>query len=585
MCKKKYHEKEALEYYCQQCKICICIKCGQTRHGHHPKVEIQQAADERKVPMANVLDKSKAEVLVVESKINDQIKLRNESRARIVAAQNKMTEVVEELIRDLRDHEMAIKAKLSEMNEAQEVVHVAHLEKFQLFVTELKHLIERGNSIYERGIGLEILEEEGDVFGGLEELLNQSQNIKLYKPEHVNFVVNGGTVADLQRLLPLGHVVATNTDHSQSVAEGKGLKEADCGTETDFTVTTRDSEGNQIYHEQDQLAVTISSATGKEEEVDITDCKDGNYAVHYKPTSVGRHDVRIEVNGWPLTGSPWSINVSPHRYKVVLSCGPYRNYSPWSITKNERTGNIAVADYFNRRIQLFDERWNYLRTIGDVKGSQIGAMKLGHPVSVAFSRNGDIIFTHRKTPLSEEHKMSVITDRNQFIEQFSDHLLTPLRVSVKTDGDGQVIVCDKGDKKIKVLSHDGTALLQFFSAPNCHETPRFAFYHHDKFFVSYRDVHCVKVFNDEGVFLYNIGSEGSGDERLFRPRALVVDAFGNLIVCDTGNNKLKVFTLDGKFLTSIGEEIRPLRFWFVSVCNNGDVMVSDDSKRCIYVLQ
>ncbi len=583
MCKEKYHENEALEYYCRQCKVCICLKCLHTRHDHHQKTEIQQAAEERKVPMANVLDKSKAEVVVVESKINEQIELRNKSKGKIAAAQNKMTEVVEELIRDLREHEMVVKTKLTEMDETQETIYEAHLEKFQLFASELKNSIERGESIYERGIGLEILQEEDNVFGSLEELLNQSREMKIYKPEHVNFVANKGTVAELRRLLPLGQVVASNTDHLQSVAEGKGLKEAVCGTESSLTVTTRDSEGNQFYHEQDQVTVTISSSTG-EEEVDVEDCKDGNYTVSYKPTSVGRHDVQIAVHGWPLTGSPWSINVSPHRYEVVSSCGPFEDHCPWSIAKNERTGNIAVAEFYHKRIQLYDENWKYLRTIGDVKGLRSSAVKLGHPVSVEFSRNGDILVTHRKATRSEEHTMSVITDCDQFIEHFSDHLIIPLRVFVKTDGDGHVIVCDKGDKNVKVLSPDGAELLQSFSAPNyCHETPRFVFYRHDMFFVSYREVHCVKVFNKEGVFLYNIGCEGSSDEQLYCPGALAVDAFGNLIVCDTNNMKLKVFTLDGRFLTSIGEEIES--FWFMTVCSNGDVLVSDNLKCCIHVLQ
>ncbi len=211
--------------------------------------------------------------------------------------------------------------KLTEINEKQETIHLGHLEKLQLLASELKNSIERGESIYERGIGLEILQDEDKVFGGLEELLNQSQEMKIYKPEHVNFVANRETVAELRRLLPLGQVVATSTDHSQSVAEGKGLKEADCGTESSFTVTTRDSEGNQFYHEQDQVTVTINSPTG-EEEMDVEDCRDGNYTVHYKPTRVGRHDVQIEVNGWPLTGSPWSVNarVSTCRRIVTKWC-------------------------------------------------------------------------------------------------------------------------------------------------------------------------------------------------------------------------------------------------------------------------
>ena len=77
----KYHEIETLEYYCLQCKVCICQICGQIRHDHHTKIGIQQAAEERKVPMAKILYEAKAEIVAIDSKVNKQIELRNKSKA------------------------------------------------------------------------------------------------------------------------------------------------------------------------------------------------------------------------------------------------------------------------------------------------------------------------------------------------------------------------------------------------------------------------------------------------------------------------------------------------------------------------
>lgn len=138
MCKENYHENETLEYYCRQCKVCICQKCGQTGHNHHEKVDIRHAAEEQKDSVVNVLDECKAEVLVVESKINEQVKLRNKSKEKIATTQNKVTETVEMFIQDLRNHEATIKAELSEINHTQEKEYQAKLEEFHSFVTELK---------------------------------------------------------------------------------------------------------------------------------------------------------------------------------------------------------------------------------------------------------------------------------------------------------------------------------------------------------------------------------------------------------------------------------------------------------------
>ena len=76
-CKEKYHENELLDYYCQKCKVCICDKCGRTRHIHHTKVDIQQAAEEQKEKIEEVLQEMKA-------KIDDHEKHANGENNRIV---------------------------------------------------------------------------------------------------------------------------------------------------------------------------------------------------------------------------------------------------------------------------------------------------------------------------------------------------------------------------------------------------------------------------------------------------------------------------------------------------------------------
>ena len=79
-----------------------------------------------------------------------------------------------------------------------------------------------------------------------------------------------------------------------------------------------------------------------------------------------------------------------------------------------------------------------------------------------------------------------------------------------------------------------------------------AVYHQETFFfLSDLNAHCINVFSKEGKFLYDIGSEGSGDGQLKDPAGLAIDKFNNLIVCDSGNKRLQLFTLDGKFVTKI----------------------------------
>ena len=578
MCAEKYHENEPVEYYFQECEICICLKCGQTRHNQHIKMDIQQAAEDEKIQMTQVFRQAKSRVANIEIKIKEQIESMAKSTEKISAAEKKVTETVEEIIRIAREHETAVKTELAEIKEAQQRDHETKMEKLELLSAEIKHSVQHGEEIVQRNIAPEILQAGHAVVCCCKNLFN-SPEIKMYNPQKIGYRVNIETM-EAVRLLVLGEVVLM-TDASQSLAEGKGLKEAELGAETNFTVTTRDSGGNQLYNEQDQVTVKLRSPTGEDEKTEIEDCKDGNYTARYKPKSVGLHDITVEVNGKPLTGSPWRVQVTGHQYKALHSFGsrgkgPGEFNGPSHIAVSETTGNIAVADYDNKRVQLFDSKLKYLTTIGD-NGPR--AKRIKKPYSVAFTASGDVIVIHKEAFKPSE--MFLFTEHGQFIKHISQHLIDLLRVSVRTDGD--MIVTNFGDKSVKVLSPDGTELLQSFSAPDCDASPLFAVHHQDMFFVSYVRAHCVKVFSKEGVFLYDIGSEGFGDGQLNHPDGLAIDKFNNLIVCDWGNSRLQVFSLDGKFLNSATEGMDSPRS--LAVTKDGNVLVCVLNKDCIQVFQ
>ena len=379
------------------------------------------------------------------------------------------------------------------------------------------------------------------------------------------------------------------------------------GTESKFTFVTRDLKGQKYYNEDDHVTVKIQTTSGNFVKKKIEDSVDGNYTVSFTPDTVGPHSVTIALNGQPLTGSPWSVQVSPHQYKHVFTFGSRGTESgqfnlPHSIAVDERNNHIAVADSGNNRIQIFDTDGLYLREFGQkvIKAGRLSQprsqglsrrkqeeaegretlgtrLRLSDPRSVAFTNNGDLIVFH-------SGKISLFNDSGQFIKHITNKDLKVI-MYVSVARDGRMIVCDWGDKTVKVLSPDGTEMLTSFSAPNCKDSLYSAIYHQDMFFVSYRRA-CLKVFNKEGVFLYDIGSEGSGDGQLSCPRRIAIDKFNNLIVCDSDNSRLQVFTLDGTFVSTINGQLAELgRPYSVAVSNKGQVFVTDENANCIHVFQ
>ena len=243
-----------------------------------------------------------------------------------------------------------------------------------------------------------------------------------------------------------------------------------------------------------------------------------------------------------------------------------KSFEGQRIAVSEKTGKIALAQMLEDRVYLFSESTVFLRTIGH-EGT--GADLIDVPRSVAFMSSGNIVVVHGENRREQKNrrKLSVFTQRGHHITDLSQHLLNPSCVSVRNDG--KLLVCD--GCSVKVLSPDGANLTQTIKAPYCDESPCFAIHHQGLFFVCYDSLHCVKVFSDEGQFLYEIGCKGTGDGQLRCPGGLAIDKLNNLVVCDKENNRLQFFSLEGKFVNSVTREI--LKPESVAVAKNGDLLL------------
>ena len=579
MCTQKYHENETLEYFCKDCNTCVCMKCGFVSHSRHTMLDIQQAAEERKVQITKAVDKAKAEIGVVQTKIERQKEFMKKSTDEMLASQSKVTAIVEALIRILREHETAVKKRLIEINEAQQRDHATRTEEFQLTVSQLNGFVERGSAILNRNIPSEIIRTELTVTSRLEEL-SKAARVMILQPLHFSYVAN----EKLEKYRTImensgpGKVIASLTDPALSLAgcEPKVLDTMKPCSEVVFKLTTRDSDGNQIYNKEDNVTVSIHPPSEVEEEKIIKNFKDGNYSISVFPKFVGDHDIWIEVNGIPLTRK---VTIA-HEYNVTQQTFDLRgreNFNfPCSIAQSERTGNIAVANYGSEKVLLFDAGFKYLRTVVNLSQKQ-------KPRCVAFSKGCELIVVTEDSSKQGEilSKVSVYTEDGKFVKHISEDLVNPCSVSVRSDG--KIIVCDSGDLCIKLLSADGAMLLKSFRLENFDAFPWFAVYHRKKYFVSYRMGPCVKVFNEQGEYLRDFGQFHS-------PAGLAIDKFNNLVVCnavqsDEVRSSVKVLTMSGKVVQDLGFQSMSSMPCSVAVTQNGDVLVSDVEKHAIYIFR
>ena len=292
----------------------------------------------------------------------------------------------------------------------------------------------------------------------------------------------------------------------------------------------------------------------------------------------------IDGKGANIRDSPLEAQVQTKRYIPVLSFGQKGKSvgmlnGPWGVAVNDRD-EIAVTELWNHRVSVFSSDGTHLRSFGR-EGQNNG--EFNQPSGIAFDSLGNIIVTD-----CNNHRVQVFDRNDKFLRKFGkhgslDHPLTPEGLSINVNGD--VIVTDRENKLIKIFSSSGEYLRKFGGTGSLVE-PYHCIQYGQYLIVSDYGDDSIKMFDLEGKFISN-GKEGNEDGEFIGPRYLSVNREGLLIVCDSENHRVQEFELSGKFVTKFGSEgsERGEFKYPVSTASlsNGRIVVSDGSNHRIQI--
>lgn len=577
VCSQDYHEEKPLDRFCNTCLECVCRICCDEAHRKHDVVNVKQTAKRGKIELKETLENVEQELSASKKQMKENLVVFECRKKEIDTARGNVEEYVDECIQSLEEYKEAVLTKLDDIQQQQQRSHAIKQRELKLFVTQLRNTSDHGKGVLKRNVDVEIVKERQAVIESCEDLLNVKHNWKPYQLPFVAYLIDNEIYERVQEW-GLGRVSVSTTDASQSVADGAGLSDPLLNKENSFEIVTRDLQGHRCYNEEDELKVKIQDQMGKELRPTLKDKKNGKYRVTFTPKVFGQYEIRITVNERALTGSPWSVIVT-HQYQRVseLASAGYGDGQfsfPCGIAISHTNGNIMVANQFSS-VQVFTSQGRFLRKFGNTRD---GTKNLKSPYSVAFSPSGSVI-------VIDSNRMIFCSSTGVFLWYVGEPLVEePHSVSVSSDG--KLIVCDRGDNKVKVLSSDGQYLIRsIFCDPNFNGQPSFAIHHEDKFFVSYQEKHHVKVFNENGVFLYSIGAEGCDEEKLRSPLGLAIDRFNNLVVCDTRKSRLQVFKTDGRHVSTVrGDSSQLASPHFVAVSRDGYLYVTDQGNKKLFVV-
>jgi hypothetical protein len=136
-------------------------------------------------------------------------------------------------------------------------------------------------------------------------------------------------------------------------------------------------------------------------------------------------------------------------------------------------------------------------------------------------------------------------------------------------------VSDYSNHRVQVFTKDGDYQYQFGLTKQDNFKPISTVTHRGLFYVSDNINNVIRVFEKKGnvpTRISTIGGKGSADGQLSRPWGLAIDNDHNLLVCDSGNNRIQKFALDGRFVGKTCDKIKNPNY--IVVLNDGQLLVT-----------
>ncbi|XP_034722353.1 tripartite motif-containing protein 3-like isoform X2 [Etheostoma cragini] len=108
--------------------------------------------------------------------------------------------------------------------------------------------------------------------------------------------------------------------------------------------------------------------------------------------------------------------------------------------------------------------------------------------------------------------------------------------------------------------------------------------HNGRIVVADSNNQCIQVFTNDGQFKMRFGVRGRSPGQLQRPTGVTVDMNGDIIVADYDNRWISIFSSDGKFKNKIGAG-RLMGPKGVAVDKNGHIITVDNKACCVFIFQ
>ncbi|MFA6094639.1 MAG: peptidoglycan-binding protein [Candidatus Paceibacterota bacterium] len=219
-------------------------------------------------------------------------------------------------------------------------------------------------------------------------------------------------------------------------------------------------------------------------------------------------------------------------------------------------GFIYVVDAGNGRIQKFDQSGNFVLSFGGI-GTADG--QFTYPNAIAIDSTDHVYISDYNA-----HRVQKFSSDGVFIMKWGENgtgngqFYFPTDLAL--DSSGNFFVVDRGNDRVQKFDSSGNFVSQFSTnGDQLSSYPdRMVIDSQDNIYITDDSIYniVIKKFDKDGNFIANIGTEGGTvSDGVFADaytRDLALDASGDLIVTDYGNNRIQRITTDGVYVDKFG---------------------------------
>ena len=248
-------------------------------------------------------------------------------------------------------------------------------DRLRVFQACLESAVQRANTAIQSPGNTEFLVARSDIVSTLGALQWQCPVLKPQSHSILKFAFDLGKVLDL--LSKVGFVSDSAACAANTTATGSGLKYAEKGRESSFTITAHDSQGRLCSLGEDLFVAELKEVTGeKKVEVNVKDNGDGTYLATYTAPLDAPPDrwpdnctMSVLSYGSHIKGSPFAVKLveAPVGRVDCYKCGRrsasmkyYRNYREQNRSDTKRVDGFSALCHPNCTGYVNYSSWSFV---------------------------------------------------------------------------------------------------------------------------------------------------------------------------------------------------------------------------------